>query len=173
MSLIKVPQQLRLLGITEEHLAQCRLPLTEEACTLVDAGLDVFERALQMTPETYDAWRAMEHAAKLDAIELQVVSAFRSVDYQCELITRKLTQGQRIDDILCVNAIPGYSEHHTGKALDLTTPDCPPLEIAFEQTDAFRWLERHASEFSFYLSYPRDNTAGIDYEPWHWAFVEV
>lgn len=170
MSMIKLPQQLSRLGITASHIEQCRLPLTEEACTLVDAGLDVFEREILMTPETFDAWQSMLRAAALDEIELQVVSAFRSVDYQCELIGKKLARGQKIDDILCVNAIPGYSEHHTGRALDLTTPDCPPLETEFEHTEAFRWLCAHAPQFGFSLSYPRDNEAGIDYEPWHWAY---
>ena len=92
------------------------------------------------------------------------------MSYQCELIERKLAAGRSIDDILRVNAPPGYSEHHTGRALDLTTPGIEPLTMAFETTAAFSWLSRHAETFEFMLSYPRDNDAGIDYEPWHWAY---
>lgn len=170
MTKISLHPTLKLLGITERHLEHCPMPPEEEACTLVDAGLDVFDREIQMTAETFEAWRAMQAAAGADGIELQVVSAFRSIEYQCDIIRRKLAKGQDIDEILCVNAIPGHSEHHTGCALDLTTPDCPPLETEFEETAAFKWLMQHAQEFSFFLSYPRDNAAGIDYEPWHWKF---
>jgi D-alanyl-D-alanine carboxypeptidase len=75
-----------------------------------------------------------------------------------------------IADILKINAAPGYSEHHTGRALDLTTADSPPLEVGFETTQAYAWLVEHAGEHGFRLSYPRDNPHGINYEPWHWAF---
>jgi D-alanyl-D-alanine carboxypeptidase len=75
-----------------------------------------------------------------------------------------------IDEILLVNAIPGYSEHHTGRALDLHAGDGKPLETAFENHPAFSWLCDHAAEFNFHLSYPRGNPDGINYEPWHWCF---
>ena len=65
--------------------------------------------------------------------------------------------------------IPGFSEHHTGRALDLSTPGSEPLSEAFDQTAAFDWLNTHARRFEFSMSYPRNNTTGINYEPWHWA----
>lgn len=158
------------LGVTEHHINHCRLPYEEEACTLADAGVDVFDRPLQMCPDTLDAWTGLQNAAELDGITLQVVSAFRSVEYQCNLIQNKLDRGLKLDDILRVNAIPGYSEHHSGRALDLTTPDYPPLEIEFDTSPAFQWLLKNAESHSFYLSYPKGNAARIDYEPWHWAY---
>ncbi len=106
-------------------------------------------------------------------IELLLVSAFRSVDYQRSIFDRKLAQGVPLDDILRVNAAPGYSEHHTGRAVDIATRGCPPLTEAFETTDAFEWLTRNAGRFGFEMSYPRDNPYGIAYEPWHWAMRTV
>ena len=119
---------------------------------------------------TAAAWQRMQHAAASDGIELQVVSAWRSVDYQCGIVERKLARGQRIDQILAVSAAPGYSEHHSGRALDLTTPGFEPLEEEFENSLAFAWLCRNAAHFRFALSYPRDNPHGIAYEPWHWCW---
>ena len=46
------------------------------------------------------------------------------------------------------------------------------LEEDFENTGAFDWLSRRASQFGFHLSYPRDNPHGVIYEPWHWAWRE-
>ena len=76
-----------------------------------------------MTPETYKAWQEMSRAARSEGIDLKLVSAYRSIDYHCELIQSKLNDGRTIDDIFCVNAIPGHSEHHTGRALDLHADD--------------------------------------------------
>jgi D-alanyl-D-alanine carboxypeptidase len=85
-------------------------------------------------------------------------------------VRRKLAAGVSVEDVLCVNAPPGFSEHHTGRALDLTTPRSPVLETGFEQTPAFAWLLSRADEFGFVLSYPRGNPCGFQYEPWHWCY---
>ncbi len=160
------------LGISEQHIAACRLPPFAQADDLVDAADDMFGRPALMTPGTLTCWRDMTDAARRDGIELLLVSAFRSIDYQCELIARKLAKGQDLDTILTVNAIPGFSEHHTGRAIDLTCEDCEPLTEEFEFTDAFSWLCHHAARFHFAMSFPRDNALGIIYEPWHWACEE-
>ncbi len=165
-------QRLEALGITSAHCQACNLPLQQEARHLVDAGQDVFGRPQKMTEQTYFAWQSMQNNAANDSIVLQLVSAYRSIDYQCQLISKKLARGDSIDSILKVNAIPGYSEHHTGRALDLTTPGCKALEESFDTTAAFTWLLSHAERFGFHLSYPKNNPSAIDYEPWHWAFVE-
>ena len=117
------------------------------------------------------AWRAMRTSAQADAIVLEPVSTFRSVAHQRALVERKLARGDGIDQVFAVNAVPGYSEHHSGRAVDIGTPGCPALDEAFEHTPAFAWLQQHAESFGFRLSYPRDNRHGVIYEPWHWCFV--
>lgn len=67
---------------------------------------------------------------------------------------------------------PGFSEHHTGRAIDLSTPGSRCLDVAFEQTPAFAWLRAHAADFGYYLSYPVGNPAGYHYEPWHWCWSD-
>jgi len=158
------------LGIPPDYADHCGLPLQQEAVELCSIGPDIHNREQRLTPEAAAAWQAMRNAAAAEAVELQVVSAFRSVAYQADILRRKLEEGQRLDEILRVSAAPGYSEHHSGRALDLTTPGYPALEPAFEQSEAFAWLAAHARRFGFSLSYPRDNPFGIAYEPWHWAW---
>ena len=157
------------LGIPADYGARTGLVPCEEANELVSIGPDVMGREQRLSPRTAAAWHGMRAAAERDGVQLLVVSGFRSVDYQRALIQRKLDNGRSIAEILKVNAAPGYSEHHTGRALDLTAPDCPPLEQGFETTRAFAWLMQHAASHGFRLSYPRDNPHGISYEPWHWA----
>ena len=84
------------LGINSDLVDACELPLHEEAIQLVSAGLDVFEREQLVTATTLNCWQKMKVAAQKDDIELALVSAFRSVDYQCQLIRDKLEKGQDI-----------------------------------------------------------------------------
>ncbi len=160
-------------GIPADYAASRKLALCEEASELVSIGADVLGREQQLTPKAAAAWRRMQAAAAADGVQIMVVSAFRSVAYQCALIQRKLDRGMDIAEILKINAAPGYSEHHTGRTLDLTTSDMPPLEQGFETTAAFAWLVQHAGEYGFHLSYPRGNPHGINYEPWHWTYHET
>ncbi|MFT6433510.1 MAG: D-alanyl-D-alanine carboxypeptidase [Candidatus Azotimanducaceae bacterium] len=165
-------QHLKTLGISENFIDICKMPIQVEGKNLVPAGKDIFGRDQVMLPKTFTAWQRMQNAAKSENIELQLVSAFRSIVYQCEIIQRKLDRGEDVNDILKVNAAPGFSEHHTGRALDLTTPNCGTLDESFELTCAFKWLKDNADQFGFKLSYPANNPWGISYEPWHWAFQE-
>jgi D-alanyl-D-alanine carboxypeptidase len=161
----------RELGISETHFTECRLPFQQECTDLISIGLDVFGREQRMDSRAAPRWEAMRSAAQDDQIILLAVSAFRGMEYQKGIIARKLAAGESIEQILRVNALPGFSEHHTGRAIDLTTPGSEPLTEQFELTAAFQWLTRRAQEFGFRMSYPRNNKAGIIYEPWHWLCV--
>ena len=158
------------LGIPPDYGKRRGLPLQAEAKRLVSIGPDVFQREQRLLAPAAAAWGSMVAAAAGDGIVLQVVSAYRSIDYQASLLRRKLERGQDIEEILGVSAAPGYSEHHSGRAVDVTTPGYPALEEVFEESEAFAWLARRAGEFGFRLTYARGNPHGVAYEPWHWAW---
>lgn len=158
------------LGIATALVTARSLPECAEACELALAETGDDGREHRLTPEAAAAWKAMKAAALEDGVVLQVVSAFRSVDRQADIVRRKLAAGLSIEAVLCVSAPPGFSEHHSGRAVDVGTPGSPVLETGFEQTAAFAWLESRAGEFGFRLSYPRGNPCGYQYEPWHWCY---
>jgi len=160
-------------GIPADYAERRQLALCEEARELVSIGPDSLGRDQRLSPKAARAWQLMQTDAGKAGVQLLVVSAYRSVDYQCALIQRKLDRGMKIAEVLKINAAPGYSEHHTGRALDITSPDSQPLEIGFDSTPAYAWLTKHAGDYGFRLSYPRDNPHGINYEPWHWAFHDA
>ena len=68
-------------------------------------------------------------------------------------------------------ALPAAVLRTVRLALDIGAPDEPPAEESFERTAAFAWLQEHAGEHGFAMSYPRDNPHGIVYEPWHWRYA--
>lgn len=156
------------LGITPEMIAARGLEPVPEPALLVIAEIANEERVHRLTPEAADAWQRMKAAAAADGVPLRIVSAFRSVSWQAEIIRRKLAEGQPIEEILKVNAPPGYSDHHSGRAVDVNS-----LETAFERSAAFRWLTEHAGSFGFHMPYTRDNPQGYDYEPWHWVYLRA
>jgi D-alanyl-D-alanine carboxypeptidase len=160
------------LGIPGDHGLKRLIPIQTEAARLASIGVDIYQREQRLLPEAAAAWQSMRDCASADGVELQVVSAYRSINYQEGILRRKLEKGQDIEEILRVSAAPGYSEHHTGRAIDITTPGSPVLEEDFEQSAAFTWLVESADNFGFRMSYPRDNPHGVAYEPWHWAWWE-
>ena len=160
----------RELGIPENYEYDSVLMLQQEEIELVEIENDIYGRLQRLAPVDERAWKAMKSHAVKEGVILKVVSAFREVDKQKEIIKNKIMSGQSISEILKACAAPGYSEHHTGRALDLTSTECMPLTEDFENTEAFSWLMENAGFYPFSLSYPRGNKAGIFYEPWHWAY---
>ena len=159
------------LGIPADYASSCGMPMHEDCPDLVAVGEDAFGRPARLERQTAQAWQRLQQAASAAGVVLHLVSAYRSTDYQRELIERKLARGLLIADILKVNAAPGYSEHHSGRAIDIGTPGFAALEEEFEKSEAFAWLLAHASRFGFRLSFPRNNRFGVMYEPWHWFYA--
>ena len=173
LPLHRLHERLDALGIDEtEYARRTGLPLIAEPDWLAFAGFDRYRRALWLHIDAARAWLHMREAAMRDGIVLEAISGYRSHDYQLGIFERKLARGLSVTDILAVNAAPGFSEHHSGRALDIGTQDEPPAEESFERTTAFAWLRAHAGAHGFDMSYPRDNPHGIVYEPWHWRFQQ-
>ena len=165
-------ERLHALGLdADAYAARTGLALVAEPAALAFAGRDRYRRPLWLTCSAARGWLAMRAAAARDGVVLEAISGYRSHDYQLGIFERKRARGLSVQEILNVNAAPGYSEHHGGRALDIGTPGEPPAEESFEHTPAFAWLTRHAGDFGFVMSYPRGNPHGIVYEPWHWYFA--
>ena len=158
------------LGIDAARLRGRGLRMLAEARRLQPVGLGTDGRDKFLLPAAAGAWLAMREAARGEGIELLLVSAFRSYAFQAALIGAKRERGVPLDEILNVNAAPGYSEHHSGRAVDIGFAGVAALDDAFERTPAFTWLQGNAQRFGFSMSYPRGNRQGYVYEPWHWCW---
>jgi D-alanyl-D-alanine carboxypeptidase len=170
LPLARLREHLDLLGLDEAYAERTGLPLVAEPDRLDFAGVDRYRRPLWLLPGAARAWQHMHADAMRDDVVLEAISGYRSHDYQLGIFERKLARGQTVDEILTVNAAPGYSEHHGGRALDISAPEEPAAEESFERTRAFAWLRDNAGTHGFVMSYPRDNPHGIVYEPWHWCW---
>jgi len=176
MTSIEVQQAaLANVGISDKMISLRRLTLYAEAdqTLLVSIAKNDDGREYQLLPEAADAWLEMKAAAEQGGVQLIVQSAYRSVARQIELIQHKLSNGVNIGDILQSLAPPGYSEHHTGRAIDIASAAYPRLDAGFADTDDYAWLIAHAGTFGFTLSYPLGNTSGYVFEPWHWCWHKI
>lgn len=117
------------------------------------------------------AFLEMQNAAKKSNINLEIVSAFRSIEYQKTIFPIKFkdklnpTEEEFIAR-LEFSAPAGFSEHHTGLAIDINS-----LEQDFADTLEYEWLKNNAKNFGFEMSFPENNWQGLGFEPWHWRYV--
>lgn len=149
------------------HFAYSEAPLQELQPIVADGGIKLRKAAATKFQE-------MVAAARASGVVLVPISGFRSAKSQEQLFFDiKAARGQVATKRATVSAPPGYSEHHTGYAVDIGDGAVPAtnLNTTFEKTRAFNWLSANAARYSFEISFPNDNPQGVSYEPWHWRFV--
>ena len=88
---------------------------------------------------------------------LKFAGGYRTAENQRLAFKRALIKSGDFLATIRRMAPPGFSEHHTGLAVDLASH----LDEAGIVLPFFGWE----------LSFPRANSQGIRYEPWHWRFV--
>ena len=113
-----------------------------------------------------DAFLEIAKAAEAAGLEFVIESGYRSIEKQEEIWCTLLGMGVPFESIIKGTAPPGYSEHHTGRAVDFypTTGD-------FVGTREYWWLKRNAGKYGWRQSYTTGE--GVRKEPWHWYFEDI
>ena len=127
------------------HYAYKEAPQSELESIGNDGGMRLRHAAAK-------AFRDMSAAAQQEGVSLTPISAFRTIDDQKYLyFDVKAQRGQGASERAKVSAPPGYSEHHTGYAVDIGDANVPATNLSqgFDQTAAFRWLEANAPRLQF------------------------
>ena len=126
-------------------------------------------KTYKLNRQALEDFIAMSQAAKEDGIDLTIVSAYRTHNYQAGLYDRyKNKHGKEEADTF--SARPGHSEHETGLAIDINQ-----ISNSFKNTKAYEWLMENAKDFGYILRYKEDQShrTGYMYEPWHYRYVGV
>ncbi|BCA86006.1 peptidase M15 [Enterococcus saigonensis] len=136
------------------------------------------------------SYEELTAAAKAAKINLHLVSAFRSVSYQEQVFNERVSLLESQDQLTKEAATekakltmtePGYSEHHTGLAVDvvdenwLASNPNMVLDESYSKQPGAQWLQKNARRFGFIVRYPEGKEAitKITYEPWHLRYVGV
>ncbi|MBQ7060764.1 MAG: M15 family metallopeptidase [Clostridia bacterium] len=103
---------------------------------------------------------------------LLVTSSFRTLEYQQRVYDEKLAE-QGAEYASMYVALPGFSEHHTGLAVDLSTMSAAGERVPLISHAAFEWVKAHCSDFGFILRYPvgSEGITHVAFEPWHFRYV--
>ena len=148
---------------------ESKLDLVEEPSLLYDDPVRV-ERAAN------DAFQALKAELAQEGVNVELDSCYRSVAEQQEVFD-EFTQEYGEEYARRYVAVPGYSEHHTGLALDLFLV-VDGEQVAKNEDMKLRqdiWDKVHArlADHGFILRYlpHKEHITGYAYEPWHIRYV--
>ena len=126
-----------------------------------------------------DALLDMAEGCKAAGLPVFLSSSYRSYSEQDALLQRKIGQGYDYDTAITIVAAPGTSEHQTGLCCDITDRYRELKDSSLEETDTYKWLAAHCTDYGFIVRYPANKSGGADsvtgviYEPWHFRYVGV
>ena len=128
--------------------------------------------------KTLENFLALQEELKEEGIIIELDSAYRSVEEQ-----QKLWDDWTIefgeDYVKQYVAVPGYSEHHTGLAIDICIEKdgkrINDNDEMIAEEEIFAEIHKHLADHGFILRYFKDSFSitGYDYEPWHFRYVGV
>lgn len=168
-------------------------PYNEIAQEVSEDQLSVLSGSYQVDNRIVDAYNQLATAAEAAGHPLVIVSAFRSVAYQQEVFDTSVNRRVNEENIPYEQAVaeaseqvtqPGFSEHHTGLAVDVVDADwynnysavaSDLLDQAYGEQPGAQWLAENCAQYGFIIRYldGREDITGITYEPWHLRYVGV
>lgn len=146
--------------------------------------IDTVENSLgeehQIEEKTYEAYCGLrdELLNEYD-IQIELDSVYRSVEEQQEIWDDWLNDPEKGEEY-CEKylAVPGYSEHHTGLAVDIFImkdgKEIRDNEDMIADTEDFDIIHKLLPKYGFILRYPmgKDYSTGYAYEPWHFRYID-
>ena len=128
--------------------------------------------------KTLKAFLALkEDLLKKDNIQAELISVYRSVPEQVETFERYVRSfGEEYANKYV--AKPGYSEHHTGLAIDVGIVLGGKLYRTVEEMisidELYLTVQSKLARYGFILRYPKgkEHITKIGYEPWHFRYID-
>lgn len=102
---------------------------------------------------------------------VMVNAGYRTLEYQQELYDADLAKSGQ--DYSTLVAMPGYSEHHTGLAVDFTVYENGKYDQSKISDGDYQWIYENCWKYGFINRYPKgkESITMIDNEPWHFRYV--
>ena len=134
----------------------------------------------QIEKKTYEAYSALRDELLKDYhIQIELDSVYRSVEEQQEIWDDWSSDPEKGEDY-CKKylAEPGYSEHHTGLAVDIFIvkdgKEVRENDDMIADTEDFAIIHQILPKYGFILRYPdgKEDITGYAYEPWHLRYID-
>lgn len=152
------------------------LPANWESKIALVTSEDPWGDEVVIEKETLEQFEKLQKALLEQDVDIRLDSVYRSVDDQIELWHYFEEQ---YGEEYCKQylAVPGYSEHHTGMAVDVCMmidgqPD-NDNDHMIANTELFDKVHTLMPEYGFILRYPegKEGITGYAYEPWHLRYI--
>ncbi len=131
---------------------------------------------IEVERAAYDAYLELKDDLAKDGVFIDLDSARRSIAAQQDIVVR-FTEKYGEDYVKRYVAVPGYSEHHTGLALDLYLnidgEDVYLNEDMVQHPEIWAKIHAKLADHGFILRYleGKEDITGYSYEPWHIRYV--
>ncbi len=131
---------------------------------------------VEVEKAAYDAYLLLKEELEEEGVFVDLDSARRTVEAQQKIVddfTEKYGEAYTAKTV----AVPGYSEHHTGLALDLYLivdgKNVVENEDMVQYTEIWSTIHEKLAEHGFILRYldGREHITGYGYEPWHIRYI--
>ena len=149
----------------------------EKNVKLVDAK-NAWDEDIKVEKKAYENYKKLKKELKEEGVNIELDSVYRSVKEQQELWNEWSNDPEKgIEYVKKYVAVPGYSEHHTGLAIDICLKKDGKLVYENDDMIADRKtlakIHKKLSKYGFILRYleNRDDITGYAYEPWHLRYV--
>ena len=132
---------------------------------------------VEVEAKAYNAYLGLKEDLEAEGVYVDLDSAYRSIEEQ-QRIVDDFTKKYGEEYVKKYVAVPGYSEHHTGLALDLFL--IIDGKGVYENEDMVKypeiWDKIHAklADHGFILRYLPEKKieTGYSYEPWHIRYID-
>ncbi len=126
----------------------------------------------RLREEAATAFKRMRNDASGQGLKIRAVSGYRTVEYQRGLYNRYLSSDSQ-ENVDRYSARPGYSEHHTGLAVDVFGSTDGLRQ--FVNTPELPWVRDNCYKYGFIIRYLEgtEDITGYESEPWHLRYVGV
>ena len=149
---------------------EAKVDLVEEKSLLYDDPVKVERKA-------YEAYKALKKDLDAEDVHVELDSCYRSVAKQQEVMD-DFTKEYGEAYAKRIVATPGYSEHHTGLALDLFLvidgKNASENEDMMKHPDVWKKIHAKLADHGFILRYLHERKifTGYSYEPWHIRYID-
>ena len=153
------------------------LPENWEENLLITKSTNSVGYEVQTETEAYEAYLELKKDLEADGVKIDLDSAYRSVEAQQEIV-KDFTEKYGEEYVKQYVAVPGYSEHHTGLALDLYLnidgKDVIYNEDLVQYPEVWKKIHEKLADHGFILRYleGKESITGFNYEPWHIRYVK-
>ena len=124
----------------------------------------------------YEAYMELKSDLEAEGVKIDLDSAFRGIEAQQKIVD-DFTKKYGEDYVKKYVAVPGYSEHHTGLALDLylniNGEDIIYNEDLVKYPEVWEKIHAKLADHGFILRYleGKESITGYNYEPWHIRYI--